>query len=171
MINIKEICRKYGITNYTINLDGSIDVVGNVYLIHDGLTEIPLKFNKVSGDFSCSRNKLTNLEGCPNYVGDTFYCGYNNLTSLYGCPNYVGDAFYCGYNNLTCLIGSPNYVGDTFYCGYNNLTSLYGCPSHIGGKFYCYGNPLPEEIRDNPMAEIKRLNRESKLNLLLNEYL
>jgi hypothetical protein len=167
MINIKEICRKYGITNYTINLDGSIDVVGNVYLIHDGLTEIPLKFNKVSGDFDCNNNQLLKF----NKVIGYFDCNNNQLTSLIGCPKEVGGDFYCSYNNLTSLDGCPKEVGGDFYCSYNNLTSLDGCPSHIGGEFYCYGNPLPKEIIDNPMAEIKRLNRESKLNLLLNEYL
>jgi hypothetical protein len=127
-LNIDEICKKYGIINYTINQDDSIDVDGYVDLRNYKLTELPLKFNKVSGRFNCSYNKLTSLEGCPNYVGDTFYCSYNDLTSLESAPNYVG------------------------------------------GKFYCYGNPLPQEIIDNPKAEIIRLNREKKLNILLDEY-
>ena len=46
---ISLICKKYGITNYTINGDGSIDVNGNVNLIGYGLTELPLRFNRVGG--------------------------------------------------------------------------------------------------------------------------
>ena len=54
---------------YTINPDGSYDVIGNVYLHNKGLTKIPVKFNMVTGYFNCSENKLTSLEGCPKEVG------------------------------------------------------------------------------------------------------
>jgi hypothetical protein len=124
---IKEICRQYKIINYTINSDGSIDVDGDVDLSDYNLTELPLKFNIVSGYFDCSYNKLTSLDGCPNHVGGHFYCDNNELTYLDGYPSY------------------------------------------IVGKFYCYGNPLPQEVIDNPMAEIKRLNREKKIDILLNQ--
>jgi hypothetical protein len=55
---IHDICKKYNITNYTINSDGSIDVNGSVYLNDKNLTELPLKFNKVSGYFYINDNKL-----------------------------------------------------------------------------------------------------------------
>jgi hypothetical protein len=150
-MNIYKICEYYGIQNYTINPDGSIDVNGNVWLFNKNLTKLPLKFNKVSGNFSCSDNK-------------------NNLTSLDGCPNYVGGDFYCHNNEITSLEGCPNYVGGDFYCHNNEITSLEGCPKEIGGNFHCYSNPLPQEIIDNPKAELLRLQRENKLNILLDEY-
>ena len=56
---IHNICKEYNITNYTINPDGSIDVDGNVDLSYMDLTEIPLRFNKISGRFWCNSNKLT----------------------------------------------------------------------------------------------------------------
>ena len=111
---ISLICKQYGINNYTINDDGSIDVNGYVNLINKGLTELPLTFNKVSGYFTCSNNQLTSLKGCPRWVGGNFYCTYNNLTSLEFGPDYVGGGFYCIYNNLT-----DNY-----------------CDSEISGLFY-----------------------------------
>jgi len=58
---IHEICKKYGIKNYTINDDGSIDVDGNVNLSYRKLTKLPLKFNNVSGNFLCYNNQLTTL--------------------------------------------------------------------------------------------------------------
>ena len=128
-MNIDEICEYYGIKNYTINPDNTIDVDGNVYLSRIGLTKLPLKFNKVTGYFSCSVNKLTSLEGCPIWVGGRFHCWDNRLTSLEGCPSYVGGYFYCLQNP-----------------------------------------PLPKEIMDNPKAEILRLQREAKLNTLLNSF-
>ena len=111
---ISLICKKYNITNYTINPDGSIDVNGDVDLINKGLTELPLTFNKVSGWFDCSNNRLTSLKGSPKWVGRGFYCNRNQLTSLEFCPDYVGGNFYCVKNNLT-----DNY-----------------CDTEIGGRFY-----------------------------------
>ena len=46
---IHDICKKYNITNYSINPDGSIDVDETVYLSGKGLKRVPLKFNKVDG--------------------------------------------------------------------------------------------------------------------------
>ncbi len=112
---IIDICNKYNIENYIINPDGSIDVNGNVELYKKGLTEIPLKFNRVSGYFSCSDNKLTSLIGSPEHVGGSFYCSDNQLTTLIGSPSYVGGSFSCGNNQLTSLEG---YNGDydKLYC-------------------------------------------------------
>jgi hypothetical protein len=108
---ISLICKQYGIINYTVNDDGSIDVDGNVDLSVEILTELPLRFNKVTGYFTCSSNKLTTLKGCPRYVGDYFSCINNRLTNLEFCPDYVGGDFYCTGNNLT-----DNYC-DTEICG------------------------------------------------------
>jgi hypothetical protein len=139
---IDDICEKYGIENYTINPDGSIDVDGDVGICNEELTKLPLKFNRVSGEFDCSRNGLTTLEGCPNYVGEDFLCNNNQLTNLIGCPNYVGEDFNCYINNLTSLEGNVNYIGGNFNCGWNNLTILDGCPKEVGGGFGFTKNPI-----------------------------
>ena len=98
--DIDSICKKYGIENYTINSDGTVDVNGDVYLFYGlkGLTKLPLKFGKVTGDFYCNNNNLTSLEGGPKEVGGEFYCTDNELTILEGAPREVGGNFYC-YNN------------------------------------------------------------------------
>jgi hypothetical protein len=111
---ISLICKQYGIENYIINSDGSIDVDGGVDLSYKGLTELPLTFNKVTGYFDCGRNRLTSLKGSPRWIGGWFYCDNNQLTSLEFSPDYVGDDFYCDNNKLT-----------------DNL-----CDTEIGGRFY-----------------------------------
>ena len=111
---ISLICKQYSIENYTINSDGSIDVDGRVDLYKKGLTELPLRFNKVTGYFLCDDNNLTTLKGCPRWIGGNFICSYNQLTSLEFSPDYVGGDFWCQYNKLT-----------------NNY-----CDSEIGGYFY-----------------------------------
>jgi len=143
---IHNICKRYDIKNYTINDDGSIDVDGVFYLSSKGLEKLPVKIRKVTGDFYCHNNELTSLEGCPKTVGGHFYCHNNELTSLEGCPKTVG--------------------GD-FECGNNNLTSLKGGPDRISGSFYCYENNLPKHIVDNPKAELQRIHRNNKLNIIL----
>jgi hypothetical protein len=110
---ISLICKQYRIKNYTVNDDGSIDVNGDVELSFKDLTELPLRFNKVTGWFDCSYNRLTSLKGSPRWIGGSFYCYNNRLSSLEFSPDYVGGHFWCKYNNLT-----DNY-----------------CDTEIGGKF------------------------------------
>jgi hypothetical protein len=85
---------------WSLTSEGKIDVKGWVSIPDGKLTKLPVKFRRVDGGFNCSRNKLTSLEGCPDWVGRSFNCSENNLTSLEGCPDYVGTGFYCNYNNL-----------------------------------------------------------------------
>ena len=111
---ISLICEKYNIENYTINDDGSIDVNGSVSLSYYDLTELPLIFNRVIGDFNCNNNNLTSLKGCPRWVGGWFSCEVNQLTSLEFSPDYVGGDFYCKYNKLTDNY-SETEIGGYFY--------------------------------------------------------
>ena len=98
--NIEQICNECGITNYTVNPDGSVDVKGSVNLSHKNLNRLPLKFGKVSGNFYCYSNQLTKLEGCPTEVRGYFYCYSNKLTTLEGGPTEVSGGFVCSHNPL-----------------------------------------------------------------------
>ena len=157
VISIPGTCNAYGIKNYTINSDGSIDVDGNVYLhsptlrylsgARGRLVKLPLKFNVVYGDFLCFNNQLKTLEGGPKEVGGSFNCSDNELTSLVGAPIRVGDNFYCDHNELTTLEGVPKEIVGYFDCSDNQLTNLMGdfkC-DHI----LCRGNNLPIQIYNN----------------------
>ena len=144
---IDDICYKYGIGNYIINQDGSIDVNGDVYLENKTLSVLPLKFNRVGGYFFCYDNKLTTLEGSPKEVGYHFLCGHNQLTSLEGGPQKTGGSFNCSNNKLTTLIGGPKSVGFNYFCGGNQLTDVHGFPNYlIDGGLYISNNPVSEII-------------------------
>jgi hypothetical protein len=112
---VREICKKYGIKNWSINSDGLVDVNGNVDLSFEKLTELPLQFGKVTGSFDCSDNRLTTLKGSPNTVDSWFDCRDNKLTSLEFCPRSVGTNFYCGWNKIREFTGLK-YIGGYFYC-------------------------------------------------------
>ena len=151
--NIDSICNKYGIKNYTINQDGSIDVDGNVNLSSKKLTKLPLKFRNVSGNFWCYYNRRSG--------GDT-----GTLTSLEGSPQSVGGNFDCFNNKLTSLEGSPQIVGGDFNCYNNQLKDVYGIKEgfRLGGRFY---------IENNPVYQIFKLfpkDRYDEVIEFLNEY-
>jgi hypothetical protein len=127
-----EVCKKYDIENYTINDDLSIDVDGSVYLEKEKLEYLPLKFNYVSGDFSCYDNKLKSLEGCPQTVGGRFNCYFNELVSLEGSPQTVDGDFDCSYNELETLEGGSQTVNGNFDCYSNELKDLEHFPEVNG---------------------------------------
>jgi hypothetical protein len=130
---IAEICELYDIKNWSINSEGLVDVNGYVNLFNKKLTNLPLNFGHISGDFDCANNYLTNLKGCPKSVGGFFDCHSNELTSLEGSPKVVS--------------------GSIFYCSNNQLTSLRFAPEEIEGMV----NVLPNPISDIPE---KYLNKE-----------
>jgi hypothetical protein len=85
---------------WALNSEGKVDVDGDVNIVRLGITQLPVKFGKVSGSFYCSYNNLTSLEGCPDEVRWSFDCDDNNLTSLEFAPSYVGGWFYYSNNPL-----------------------------------------------------------------------
>ena len=157
---VENICKKYGIENWSIR-DGLVDVDGDVNLCGVGLTELPLKFGKVSGEFDCSHNNLTTLEGVPKEVSGNFICDDNNLTSLKGMPKEIVGYFDCGSNNLTTLEGAPKEVGGDFYCYGNKLTTLEHIPN-VKGDIYIIGNPLPKEILNLKEEQLKKVIYEQE---------
>ena len=99
--DIETICKEYGIENWTINPDGTIDVDGGVYLDNRGLTKLPLKFGKVRGSFDCSYNQLTTLEGSPKEVGVYFDCDDNPIYPVYKLfPDHISFLDSLDYNYL-----------------------------------------------------------------------
>ena len=153
--DIDSICEKYGIINYTVNPDGTVDVDGNVDLSNRKLTRLPLKFGKVSGNFYCSYNKLTTLEGCPTEVGGSFLCNNNQLTTLKGGPKIVGRNFVCYYNKLTTLEGCPKEVVGHFSCSNNKLTII-----NWDDVYTLNSNSF--DLTSNPICEVYKIFRYTK---------
>ena len=127
-----QVCNRYGIGNYTINDDLSIDVDGDVNLAYKNLEHLPLRFNYVSGGFFCRENILVSLEGSPLTVGGNFGCGYNELKTLEGSPQTVNGDFNCYNNELKTLEGCPQTVGGDFRCSDNELKDLEHFPEVNG---------------------------------------
>ena len=71
----------HDVENYTINEDLGVDVSGVVDLSGKSLIVIPIRFRNVGGNFSCTKNSLVDLSGCPIEVGGDFNCSFNKLTT------------------------------------------------------------------------------------------
>ena len=181
--NIENICRRYDITHYLINQDGSIDVSESVDLSIRQLRSIPLKFNKVIGEFICAHNYLTTLKGSPRWVRDDCSFMNNNLSTLKGITpviggslmvggnrlkkiNYLPDfkgSLHIGSNYLTSLSGLPNEIHGSFTCRINSLTSLEGCPQIIDGSLDCEFNNLttlefgPQTVKEDYFCRYNKL--------------
>jgi len=112
-MSIEEICKKYYIKNYTINVDGDVE------LSSMGFTEIPIRFNHVSGCFNFYNNELTSLEGSPKSVGGNFDCNGNKIYSLEEFNSEIGNIFYCYDNPIEYLIN--NGVDSDFIKAFNTF--------------------------------------------------
>lgn len=100
-----------GIKKYVINDNLTVDVNGGVNLTKYQMTEIPIQFGIVTGDFFCNDNQLTSLKGCPHEVQGWFHCGNNNLTNLDYCPKIIGENLIIDFNPITNLKGFNSDIG------------------------------------------------------------
>lgn len=121
-----------------------VNARNNVSLVNLELDFIPVKFNKISGNFSIFGNKLTSLQFCPIDVEGSFCCAYNYLTSLEGAPKRVGANFDCYSNEIVTLEHGPAIIGGSYNCANNKLESLKFLPKKVGKEFYCNLNPQIE---------------------------
>ncbi len=151
---IEEICRKYGIVNYTINEDGTIDAEGYINLSDRRLAKFPIIFNKLIGAMDCGYNRLQDLVGSPRYVSGYFICASNGLKKLDGSPVNLDGSFNCNFNKLTSLNNGPVKINGSFSCNDNLLTSLEHLPEGITDIFDCGVNNItslengPLEVKD-----------------------
>jgi hypothetical protein len=69
---------------WSINSDTDfIDVEGSVDMSYMYLTNIPVKFGEVTGDFNCSGNQLTSMVGAPQSVWGLFYIDLSYIYNKY----------------------------------------------------------------------------------------
>ena len=106
--DINKICHEYGISNYVINRDESVDVNENVFIDNIDLETFPFKFGKIRGGFYCADNKLITLKNGPIEVSGDFSCSSNKLTTLEYGPKIVNGNYYCISNNLKDVTGFPH---------------------------------------------------------------
>ena len=142
---MSEYCNKY-----SINDDLTVDAdYFNIENMNDRgkiiIPKIPVKFNKIKGNFNIGGNKFKTLKGCPDYVGGDFDCSYNELTTLQYCPQKVEGGFNCSHNKIKTLTYCPKNIDGGFYAESNKLTSLKGLPA----------SNFQINVRWNPLKTLK----------------
>jgi len=133
------------------SVKGDLVRVGNLDISNLGLTKLPFEkiTLQVTGDFDCSNNQLTTLEGGPKIVTGDYDCSYNNLTNIKGAPKVV-KTFCAAYNKITTLEGGPEEVKDGYTVAENELKSLKGAPLYIPHSFNCSNNKL-KDFKNGPV--------------------
>ena len=71
--------KEMNIKEYLINQNLTVDIFSNVNLSMKKLKKIPIKFGIINGNFDCSDNELTTLEGFPEKVGNKIELNNNKL--------------------------------------------------------------------------------------------
>ncbi len=66
-----------------LTTNNGIYVNGSVYMVNMGLTEIPVKFYRVTGYFNCNTNNLTTLKNCPDFVDGLYFSFSENPLQEY----------------------------------------------------------------------------------------
>lgn len=140
-------------SNYTVDLDGNIKItktemskveIGflknnpkslndkiykksfNFYTKEFGKIELPVSFNKVSGNFNVDLLHLEDMRLFPKHVGGNLEASGTYISTLKGCPEYVGG---------DVVLGSRGHLWDSP----DLLRSLEYCPKYIGGNLDVYG--------------------------------
>ena len=70
---------------------GNFDLSKNVYIDNTNIDSLDGSPQKIESVFSCAHNKLTTLEGGPEFVGSSYVAsGNKNLKTLKGIAKYIG---------------------------------------------------------------------------------
>lgn len=159
------------IKDYFINPDLTVDVDASVDLREKRLTEIPVQFGIINGNFLCSRNSLSSLKGSPSIVNGNFYCDVNELNSLKNCPRIIEGMLDCSYN-LIQIVDYLDIQLSEFYhsCqGKNRQISLFNSyyqlllPQLLKSGFEFCTLTLDKHSFQNEMQKLLIKKEKSKL--------
>lgn len=119
-------CKDYGLSNWSVDDNGVIDIQGKLNLSHANLTEIPVPFGTVSDYVDFSFNKLSSFKNFPKKIGgNKLQLKANNFESLVGLKDieFVG-SIYLHENPIKSFQGFPShYYGDTLTLSDCGLTT------------------------------------------------
>lgn len=111
-----------GVQDFTINFDGSIDVMprlgkGDVIMFQSQEKGLAVRFNHIKGDFICCYSELDNMKNFPKFVGGNLDISFSKIRSLEEMPEYIDRHFICtgcGFNETD--IRSAATINGKVYC-------------------------------------------------------
>jgi hypothetical protein len=171
---IEEWLKSVNITDYKITKNFLVNVTDNVYLQEKQLTEIPVQFGTIDGDFCLDDNNLTSLKGSPKLVMGDFSVKNNQLKSLQFCPKEVHRFLIINGNQIKNFKYAPKEVSGDIICIKNPIESLIELKTVFHGTIQYYLKdqpPVPhfeEFYEDNILTltheEIKAVQMHTSLS-------
>lgn len=110
------------IKNYTITEELIVHVNDSVDLSERGLTQFPVQFGHIKGDFNCYSNEISSLKGSPFIIDGSGYFSCNYLNNLHYLPTKVGYELDLAWNQLNNVISLFPLI---HFLKNNSLDSLY----------------------------------------------
>ena len=109
--------KQLGIQEYNLTFSDKsdtilVDVYEDVDLSHKNLSDFPVKFRYIIGNFDCSDNKLTSLKNAPEWIRGDFDCSNNRLVSLGIESLYVEGNLYCFNNPLLASLATNSQMNN-----------------------------------------------------------
>lgn len=144
---------------------GEVTIWGSFNCSGQGLTDFKgITFAYVSGSFNCSKNALTNLDCAPRQVDGDFDCSYNQISRIEG--NYkIGGTdhgfgwFDCSHNKLE-TISKASFYGRHFIFSHNLLPNLEGADITLHVPYYHGEGWVPNSViylDDNKIESFKTI--------------
>jgi hypothetical protein len=143
----------YGIQNYTINDDMSVDIDGSVLIDRRHIPRLDVKFRNVSNEFFINKCGLESMNNLPISCKCVTLTN-NNINEISNVP------LNCQYlnlnNNKITEIQNIEHLTElsTLEISHNKITKLYGLPSSI--KRISLENNLLKNFKNFPKALIMR---------------
>lgn len=144
---IHYLCKKYKIRDYILTKNG-VNVLGEVSLAGFIFNELPIKFGRVTGHFSCNNCKLTNLNNSPRRIDGHFIASNNNLISFEGFPDHIGLGVSLLNNPIRSAKGFPEFFEctDHFTILLSKSAPIVEILNIFGEKRHIYNNE--KDIQD-----------------------
>lgn len=126
----------HNITQYKILEDGSVDVFQDVVIYDSFMRILPVAFNHVHGNFTCSGHVLLKtFQNYPKIIEGTLNCTNNRHNTFRFSPQIIKGNLICDHNNIRTFKRFPEYVGGNVSCNFNQLASFEFAPKTINGDF------------------------------------
>lgn len=111
----------YGIVDYTINSDLTVDVDDSVILDNRNLKFLPVQFGKINGYFFIDDNGLKSLKGCPIEIKGEFSCSKNDIYNLDEFPKNIESTIFFDKNPISKFFQFINWknVDDNYDNGFS----------------------------------------------------
>lgn len=136
--------------------NNNIIIDGNVNIVSDFLTAMPVKIHKINGNLTW-HGKLSTLHNFPDIVTGSVDIGNNQfLQSLDGCTQYIGESLICNNCLINDISGIATYIGNGVNLSHNPIDNIdvlsniniKGCVN-LSHTYWSYSNQNVKQINDS----------------------